>query len=178
MPAKGLACRKGRPLIMRWRVRSLSVSPQAAQIHCEVFLPATPTPAPGRHIPSSLEGLQEVSRRLRGSRVTHTPSVPRPDPLPPFQPSAQHMQSLATQRKGSSMTSLVMTRARRPGMAMGMGTSTAASRLTSPRKTSSTCSLAVASHLVSPPPPSLQPGLTRWWRETGCQPLPLPAAPS
>lgn len=75
------------------------------------------------------------------------------------------------------MTSLVMTRARRPATAMGTGTSTVASRLTSPRKTSSTCSLAVASHPVSPPPPSPQPGLTRWWWETGCQPLPFPAAP-
>lgn len=59
------------------------------------------------------------------------------------------------------MTSSVMTRARRPGMAMGMAISTVALRPTSPLKTSSTCSLAVASHPVSPPPPSPQPGLTR-----------------
>lgn len=55
------------------------------------------------------------------------------------------------------MTSLVMTRARQPDMAMDMGTSTVALRLTSPRRTSSTCSLAVASRLVSTLP-SPQPG--------------------
>lgn len=56
------------------------------------------------------------------------------------------------------MTSSVMTRARQPVTAMGMGTSTVALRPTSPLKTSSTCSLVVAFRLVSSPP-SPQPGL-------------------
>uniref|UniRef100_A0A8D1FPM3 DUF1977 domain-containing protein n=1 Tax=Sus scrofa TaxID=9823 RepID=A0A8D1FPM3_PIG len=64
-------------------------------------------------------------------------------------PSAQRMQYSATQRKGSSMTSSVMTRARQPDRAMGMGTSIVALRPTSPLKTSSTCFLEVASHLVT-----------------------------
>lgn len=57
------------------------------------------------------------------------------------------------------MTSSVMTRTRQPGMATGMGTSTVALRLISPQKTSSTCSLAVVSHLVSTLHPPPQPGL-------------------
>lgn len=42
-PANGLVCRKGGTLIMRWRARSLSVSPQAAR-----FTERSSCPPPGR----------------------------------------------------------------------------------------------------------------------------------
>jgi hypothetical protein len=54
------------------------------------------------------------------------------------------------------MTSLVTIKARQPGTAMGMGTSTEDLRRTSPLKTSSTCSLVVAFLLVSPSFPHSQ----------------------
>lgn len=76
------------------------------------------------------------------------------------------------------MTSSVMTRARQLGMAMGMGTSTAALRPTSPLKTSSTCFLVVASHLVSfPALPHVQASLVVMVGDGMPASLPFPAAP-
>uniref|UniRef100_A0A8D2DF95 DnaJ heat shock protein family (Hsp40) member B12 n=1 Tax=Sciurus vulgaris TaxID=55149 RepID=A0A8D2DF95_SCIVU len=70
-----------------------------------------------------------------------------------------------------------MIRTKQPDTATGMGTSTVALRLTSPLKTSSTCSLVVASLLVSSLP-FPQPGLPGSDGGRLDPPLPFPAAPA